>query len=58
MAAKIFKKGLDWLIEYYDKKGSHLEYCGEWISGSEDSPLSLAVKQARYWGCKSICITY
>lgn len=58
MTAEICKKGAKWLIEYYDKNGSHLDYCGEWISGSEDDPLSLAVKQARFWGCKSICIIY
>lgn len=58
MSAEIFRKGAKWLIEYYDKNGRHIDYCGEWISGAEDDPLSLAVKQARFWGCKSICIIY
>ena len=58
MKAEIFKQGINWFIEYYNDDGSHMDYCGEWISGFEKTPLSEAVKQARFWGCKSICIIF
>ena len=58
MKAEIFRKGINWFIEYYDSNENHMNYCGEWISGFENNPLSKAVKRARFWGCKSICIIF
>lgn len=58
MKAEIFRHGINWFIEYYKENGEHMDYCGEWISGFEENPLSLAIKQAKFWGCKSICVIY
>lgn len=58
MKAEIFRHGINWFIEYYKESGEHMDYCGEWISGFEEKSLSLAIKRAKFWGCKSICIVY
>ena len=58
MEAKIFRHGINYFIEYYDKNGKHMDYCGEWISGFNENPLRRAVERARGWGCRSICITF
>lgn len=58
MKAEIFRKGIDWFIEYYDSNGDHMDCCGEWISGFNDNPLWLALERAKFWNCKSICIIF
>lgn len=57
MNAEIFKHGIDWYIEFY-KDGVHMEHCGDWFSGFNENPLDNAIKCAKKWGCKSICIIY
>ena len=58
MSAEIFRKGINWFIEYYDLNGDHMDYCGEWISGFDKNPLKSAIERAKFWDCKSICIIF
>ena len=58
MKAEIFKHGINYCIEYYEENGNHLDYCGEWISGFAENPLSQAISRAKFWNCKSICIIF
>lgn len=58
MKAEIFKHRFDWYIEYYENNGKHIRHCGECISGFEREPLKKAIERAKWWGCKSICVSY
>lgn len=58
MKAEIFRHGINWFIEFYNEKGDHMDYCGEWISGFNGNPLKRAVERTKWWNCKSICIIF
>ncbi len=58
MKAEIFRHGIDWYVEFYREDGSHMDYCGEWISGFCENPLRRAIERAKFWNCKSICVIY
>lgn len=58
MKAEIFQIGINWFIDYFKEDGTHMDYCGEWVSGFESQPLKEAIKRANFWECKSICIIF